>query len=62
MQENHDPHNGPVRDAIEAGVAKVYAGWSTIRSKMLKDGASQFDIANAQGEALRAVYREAGVK
>lgn len=62
MSENHDPHNGPVRDAINDGVAKVYAGWPATRAKMLKEGATSFDIAHAQGEALRNVYRDAGVK
>lgn len=54
-----DQHDA-IRAQIEANVAEVYAGWLAVAAHMRAQGATQFDIGNAQRDALAAAYKAAG--
>lgn len=56
-----DQHDA-IRHLIDLNVQAVYDTWPPVREAMLAAGSSQFDIANAQADALRAAYKDAGVR
>lgn len=56
--DQHDAIRGFIEEAVQA----VYDGWAPTRAAMIKAGASEFDVANAQRDALANAYKEAGVR